>query len=63
MNNGLSIIHKPTHDNPFVLGLTAGNEVLKRIIFIIDDIIVLFYGRLYDMLCLTLGFWFLPDFG
>ena len=36
--------------------LTAFNEVHKSVPYILDKIIVLFYKRLYDILCLMLTF-------
>ena len=42
--------------------LTAVNEVYKSIVYIIGDIIVFFYQRLYGILCLMLTFWLLSDF-
>ena len=41
------------HHNPFVLGLTAVNEVCKSIIYILDEMNILFLKvlRLYFVLC------------
>ena len=50
------------HCNLFVLGLPAIDEVHNHIVYILDDIIVLFYQILYGILCLMLTFRFLPVF-
>ena len=39
-----------TQNKSFGLGLTAINEVRKRIYFILDDIYIFFYWWLYDVL-------------
>ena len=38
-----------THDNSFGLVLTAINEVFKCIVYIVEDIIILFWRWLYDV--------------
>ena len=51
-----------SHNNPFILGLTAVNEVHNCMFSILDDIIDFFYRGLCDIMCLMLTFWFLPVF-
>ena len=38
-----------THNKSFGLGLTDINEMLKRIYYILDNIYILFYQWLYDV--------------
>ena len=45
-----------THHDPLFPRLTSANEVLKHIVYILDEIIVFFYQKLYDILCLMLCF-------
>ena len=49
-----------THNNPYVLVLTAVTNVCRCIVFIADYVIVFLYQWLYDIRCVLLSFWFLP---
>ena len=44
------------HHNTFRSGLTYVNELHRHIFIILDNIIVLFFKRLFDILCLMLSF-------
>ena len=45
-----------THHNSFGSGLTDVTKVRKRIVYILDEIFVLFYQGLYNIPCLMLSF-------
>ena len=51
-----------THHRTFGSLFTAVSEVRIWIVILLGDIIVLFYQRLYNILCLMLSFWVLPGF-
>ena len=51
-----------TNHKPFDAVLTDVHEVRRRIVHILDNMIVFFYRWLCDILFLMLSFWFPPDF-
>ena len=50
------------HHNPYGLVLPAVNEVRKCIVSLLENLFILFYHSLYNILCLMLSFWFIPGF-
>ena len=55
-------VHNAAYNNPLISGLESVNEVRKRVGCILDEILVFFYWRLYDLLCHMLSLWFLTVF-
>ena len=51
-----------THHKPYGSELIAVNKVCRSIVLLLEDIIVLLYGFLYDILCLMLSFSLLTVF-